>query len=252
MTIDLTALSAHFPPSAIEWRVGSTTGDKSKGMALAYLTARDVMDRLDDVCGPANWQDRYEFHGSRTVCYLSIRIGDDWVTKADGAGDSDVEAEKGAISDALKRCAVKWGIGRYLYDLESPWVEIEPAGRSFKIKKPEMDRLARLLENKAKPSPSNVTAIVKATAKAMDANEPETYITAAGFKRSKANRLPDTDASVTLAALKDAMSFAGDKTALRAWVAKQTEKIEELPDAHYDDFKLAFIDFDTALKGKAA
>lgn len=145
MPLDLAALAAPFPPAEIEWRVGSTTGDKSKGMALAYLTARHVMDRLDTVCGFANWQDRYEFHGTRTVCYLSIRIGDEWVTKADGAGDSDVEAEKGAISDALKRAAVKWGIGRYLYDLASPWVEIEPAGRSFKIKATEFARLEKLL-----------------------------------------------------------------------------------------------------------
>lgn len=94
-------------------------------MALAYIDARDVMERLDAVCGPANWQDRYEFHGARTVCYLSIRIDGEWITKADGAGDSDVEAEKGAISDALKRAAVKWGIGRYLYALDAPWVPCE-------------------------------------------------------------------------------------------------------------------------------
>lgn len=135
-------LAAAFPPENISWRVGSTTQDKKKGMALAFIDARDVMDRLDAVCGPENWQDRYEFHGPRTICYLSIRIGDEWITKADGAGDSDVEAEKGAISDALKRAAVKWGIGRYLYDLASPWVEIEQFGRSYRIKESEKRKLA--------------------------------------------------------------------------------------------------------------
>jgi hypothetical protein len=48
-----------------------------------------------------------------------------WVRKSDGAGETQVEGEKGAISDALKRAAVKWGIGRYLYDLDSPWVPCE-------------------------------------------------------------------------------------------------------------------------------
>lgn len=134
-----------FPPSEIEWRVGSTNGDKTQGLALAYLTARHVMERLDEVCGAENWQDRYEFHGARTVCYLSIRIGDEWITKADGAGDSDVEAEKGAISDALKRAAVKWGIGRYLYDLGNTWVEIEAAGRSFRIKRDQYAKLESAL-----------------------------------------------------------------------------------------------------------
>lgn len=120
--VDLVKLAAEFPKSAVSWRSQSLTKDGTKALALAYIDARDVMDRLDDVCGPENWQDRYEFHGPRTVCYLSIRIGGEWITKADGAGDSDVEAEKGAISDALKRAAVKWGVGRYLYALSSPWV----------------------------------------------------------------------------------------------------------------------------------
>lgn len=150
--MELADLHKPFPPNEIEWRVGSTTQDKKKGMALAYLTARHIMDRLDAVCGSANWQDRYEFHGARTICYLSIRVGDEWVTKADGAGDSDVEAEKGAISDALKRAAVKWGIGRYLYATESVWVEIEPAGKSFKIKQGEYAKLARSLGGTA-PAP---------------------------------------------------------------------------------------------------
>jgi hypothetical protein len=137
----LADLHKPFPAAEIEWRVGSTNGDKTSGLALAYLTARHVMDRLDAVCGSENWQDRYEFHGPRTVCYLSIRVGNEWVTKADGAGDSDVEAEKGAISDALKRAAVKWGIGRYLYDLGNIWVDVEPAGRSVRIKRDQYKKL---------------------------------------------------------------------------------------------------------------
>lgn len=124
-TEDLKQLFAEFPRDAISWRAQSMTKDGTKAMALAYIDARDVMDRLDDVCGSENWQDRYEFHGSRTICYLSIRVNGEWITKADGAGDSDVEAEKGAISDALKRSAVKWGIGRYLYNIVSPWVPCE-------------------------------------------------------------------------------------------------------------------------------
>lgn len=118
-------LAAEFPRSAVSWRAQTVTKDGTKALALAYIDARDVMDRLDEVCGPENWSDRYEFHGARTVCYLAIRVNDEWIVKADGAGDSDVEAEKGAISDALKRAAVKWGIGRYLYHIEAPWVPCE-------------------------------------------------------------------------------------------------------------------------------
>lgn len=134
-TEDLKLLFAEFPRDAVSWRAQSVTKDGTKALALAYIDARDVMDRLDDVCGTENWQDRYEFHGTRTICYLSIRVGDEWITKADGAGDSDVEAEKGAISDALKRAAVKWGIGRYLYHIVSPWVQCDSYETEYQGKK---------------------------------------------------------------------------------------------------------------------
>lgn len=83
------------------------------------------MERLDEVCGPENWQCKYTHAGQKTVCDIGICTDNGWVWKADGAGDSDIEAEKGALSDAFKRAAVRWGIGRYLYDLDSPWVPCE-------------------------------------------------------------------------------------------------------------------------------
>lgn len=167
--MNLQDLHSPFPVAEIEWRVGSTKSDKSAGLALAYLTARHVMERLDAVCGPENWQDRYEFHGPRTVCYLSVRVGGEWITKADGAGDSDVEAEKGAISDALKRAAVKWGIGRYLYDLGKIWVDLEPAGKSYRIKSDQYAKLERELHNRFGAGLKVVDAVTQPTEKAADA-----------------------------------------------------------------------------------
>lgn len=152
-----TRLKAPFPGDRISWRVGATKGDKSAGMALAYIDARDVMDRLDEVVGPENWQSRYPHANGKTVCEIDIYIeGRGWVTKSDGAGDTDHEAEKGALSDAFKRAAVRWGIGRYLYDLHSPWVEIEPSGpKSYKIKASELPKLKRLAAGAAAPVVSN-------------------------------------------------------------------------------------------------
>jgi hypothetical protein len=119
-------LCAPFETSQIEWRVGSTTQDKAKGMALAYINARTVMDRLDAVCGPDGWQaEHYPAGGERLACKIGVRLEGEWVWKSDGAGETDVEGEKGAFSSALKRAAVSWGIGRYLYDMESPWVELD-------------------------------------------------------------------------------------------------------------------------------
>lgn len=119
-------LSAPFPAGAIHWRAQTVTKDGTKALALAYIDARDVMDRLDAVAGPANWRDSYvETPKGRTICTLEIRIDGEWIAKSDGAGDTDVEGEKGSISDALKRAAVKWGIGRYLYALGNVWAPCE-------------------------------------------------------------------------------------------------------------------------------
>jgi hypothetical protein len=144
-------LAAPFPKDFIEWRVGSTNADKTKGLALAYIDARAVMDQLDRVCGPANWQCKYSHANGKTVCDLGILLethnGFEWVWKADGAGDTDFEAEKGALSDAFKRAGARWGIGRYLYDLPSKWVEIEQRGKTSVIKKEELGKLEHAYED---------------------------------------------------------------------------------------------------------
>ena len=159
MNVDFSKLAAPFPPDRISWRVGATNREKTKGMALAYIDSRDVQDRLDQVCGPAGWQCRYPHAGAKTVCEIGIKVGDEWIWKADGAGDSDVEAEKGALSDAFKRSAVKWGIGRYLYDCASPWIEIEAYGKSYKIKDSEYAKLRRSLGERAAPAAPAVAPV---------------------------------------------------------------------------------------------
>jgi len=133
------ALSEPFSPEAIDWRVGATNGEKTKGIALAYIQARPVMDRLDEVVGAENWTDTYTPIQDKNgtvgfICTLSLKIGSDWIAKTDGADTSDIEAIKGGISDAFKRAAVKWGIGRYLYDLPDIWVPVEARGKSFVLK----------------------------------------------------------------------------------------------------------------------
>lgn len=155
-------LAAPFDPSEIDWRVGSTNQDKTKGMALAYIDARAVMDRLDTIVGPAGWQCRYVMGEGKTVCELSVKCDGEWVTKSDGAGNTDFEAEKGALSDAFKRAAVRWGIGRYLYNLASPWVPIEAKGKSHFITaegKRTLDALLRgQKQTQAPPQPAATQA----------------------------------------------------------------------------------------------
>jgi hypothetical protein len=99
---------------------GAITKDKTKALALAYVDARTVMNRLDRVLGVAGWRGHYQTLGNGAVrCILSIRLGDEWIAKEDVGGLSDQEDEgdrtKAAHSDGLKGAAVKFGVGRYLY-----------------------------------------------------------------------------------------------------------------------------------------
>ena len=103
------ALKRPFEPAKLKWRKGPG------GKELVYITARDVMDRLDQVVGFYGWETSYHEVMGRVVCKLSVKVNGNTVTKCDGADDTAIEGAKGALSDALKRAAVQFGIGRYLY-----------------------------------------------------------------------------------------------------------------------------------------
>jgi hypothetical protein len=153
--IDLSKLAAPFSDDQLDWRP-TASGKNSKGpwaMLGAYVDARAVQDRLDAVCGAGNWQDTYTHIAGKdgdtqgVVCRLSIRIGGEWVYKEDGSEPTNIEGFKGAISKALVRAASKWGIGRYLYNLDSIFAEIVAKGTPDakyakihdKVKKEDLD-----------------------------------------------------------------------------------------------------------------
>lgn len=119
-------LAAEFPRDAIHWRALTMAQSGNKALAVGYMDARDVQDRLDQVCTPAGWRDSYvETGNGRVIATIEILIDGQWIGKSDGAGDTAVEGAKGAMSDAFKRAAVKWGVGRYLYRLPSVWAPCE-------------------------------------------------------------------------------------------------------------------------------
>lgn len=123
---DLPKLAAKFPQKDIHWRAQTVTRDGKKALALAYIDARDVMDRLDEVCGPEGWQTRHkDVGGGKLACEIGIHVDGEWIWKSDGAGATDVEGDKGAFSDSLKRAAVGWGVARYLYDMGNTYVPCE-------------------------------------------------------------------------------------------------------------------------------
>lgn len=112
-----------------QWKMQTGRKGDEKGICVAYIDARDCMKILDDVVGPENWQDQYRFDNGKLIAGVGVKVGNEWIWKFDTGSESDMEADKGAFSDAFKRACVKWGIGRFLYDMEIKWVKLNPMGQ---------------------------------------------------------------------------------------------------------------------------
>ena len=133
-------LTAPFPADAVHWIPLSVKGNRA--LAAAYLDARAIMQRLDSVFGVGGWKDAYQLvNGGSVVCTLSVKVEGEWVEKTDVGSPSeqpdDGDKLKAAFSDALKRAAVKLGVGRYLYRLPRQWVDYDPTKKQF-VKLPQL------------------------------------------------------------------------------------------------------------------
>lgn len=179
--IDFGKLSEPFPALDVEWRVQSC-GEKDGrfwAIVIPYIQNRAIMDRLDAVCGPASWRNEYtKGPEGGILCGLSIKNDGEWVTKWDGAANTEVKEGgkldddtniKGGLSASMKRAGVQWGIGRYLYNLEASFADIGEGGRyrgktkegkAFKWNPPTLPAWAL---PKGSPDPANEFVTLKGT-----------------------------------------------------------------------------------------
>ena len=167
-------MTAELDHADIRWRVSNTwdKGDTKWGMLVGYIDARTAMDALDTL-DPA-WS---AVHGTPIIvgseligvpCAITVN----GVTRSDVGMPSSQEPIKGAYSDALKRAAVHFGIGRELYEL--PKIAVECTVVNGKVRGPkalptyrkgrwEIDRAVgwvkyeREPEEPAKPAPAQRT-----------------------------------------------------------------------------------------------
>lgn len=110
-------------PIPYSWRVQSRNKDKTKAFCSAYIDARDVMRVLDEHCV---WQVQYQEINGFIFAGIGITIDGEQYWRwdcgqrvEDNPNDQMYDqAGKSASSDAFKRAAVMWGIGRFLYDLD--------------------------------------------------------------------------------------------------------------------------------------
>lgn len=127
-------LSLPFKETEIKFKPQIVKGNRA--MALTYVDVRVIMERLDDVLGFENWQDDYEILADNSVmCKLSIRVAGEWIMRKDVGSPSEQpdngDRLKAAVSDSLKRAAVKYGVGRYLYRLPQTWCDYDATKKQF-------------------------------------------------------------------------------------------------------------------------
>ena len=106
-----------------KWRVQSCSKNYKSAQCVAYIDARQVANLLDEVCSPENWQVDYKTINNLLFAGIGINIGGEWVWKWDTGSESNIEKDKGHVSDAFKRAGVQWGIGRFLYELDIQYVD---------------------------------------------------------------------------------------------------------------------------------
>lgn len=161
------SLSEPFDPREVKFKPQSVKGNRA--LALAYVDVRVIQDRLDRVLGVEGWQDEYQLLPDGSVmCKLQLLIDGKWITKSDVGSPSEQpdggDRLKAAFSDALKRAAVKFGIGRYLYRLPASWVDYDSAKKQF-VSTPQLPAFA-LPRPPAVPTPAPAPAPAKQSAAA--------------------------------------------------------------------------------------
>ncbi len=138
-----------FTPQAVKFKVQSAwpKENPNTGLIVAYIDARLVVERLN-LLVPDLWFDEYQQSDSRMVCRLTV----DGITRQDvGEG-----VGKGLFSDALKRAAVKFGIGvsayavpKLILNVSDGTVEQKTAsGKKTLVLTPKGERSVRALYEK--------------------------------------------------------------------------------------------------------
>lgn len=131
----LHALARRFHPDDLAWKPVGVIRGQDRARVVPYVTNRAIMDRLDQICGPENWRNEYlPGPNGGLLCGLSIRLvredgSSEWVTKWDGAENTNIEPVKGGLSASMRRAAVQWGIGRYLYRMPPVYAPVDEKGR---------------------------------------------------------------------------------------------------------------------------
>ena len=144
----LAELEVPFPVDQVLWRVTNTANNRTRGQVVPYADPRAYTDRLNALVSPQGWTRSYETvtmnNITRTKRNAEIVTGKILVTckvTIDGLGTHSGTGEEWADEDnamtaaeaqAFKRALSCFGLGRYFYDFDAPWVDIDDKSRPKK------------------------------------------------------------------------------------------------------------------------
>jgi hypothetical protein len=138
----LAQLAEPFAESEIKWRVTHTSRDGKRGAVKPYADPRAYQDRLNKVLTTAGWTNKYDVCALTNItrnksrdrevnsgkvlatCVVTIIGIGDHSGSGEGWADEDF-AMTGADAQAFKRACSSFGLGRYLYDIEEQWVDLD-------------------------------------------------------------------------------------------------------------------------------
>jgi len=151
------ALEVPFDPSEIKWRVTATStqqtkrGPQKRGQVVAYADQRAYTDRLNAIFGEWGWTRNYDVQvaqnferkssSDKTPTAISAKVvvvsrvtihqlgthtgvGEEWA--------DDENAATRAEAQSFKRACACFGLGRYLYDVDKVWVDLDQYNRPIK------------------------------------------------------------------------------------------------------------------------
>jgi hypothetical protein len=137
----LAELEVPFAPEQVQWRVTNTAKGRNRGHVVPYADPRAYTDRLNTLFAPRGWTRDYhvETMGNITrikggqniisgkilvTCTVTIiglwshsGTGEEWADEPNGLTSADAQSFKRA-------CAV-FGLGRYLYEFQGSWVDLD-------------------------------------------------------------------------------------------------------------------------------
>lgn len=117
----LEVLSKPFDSKTLGVRVLTVNKTKTAALLACYLSHTDVYTRIEKV-DPAWSSTIMGVQMGAKTCFVWVALTILGVTRANMGEGEDL---KSATSDAIKRAAMLFGIGRYLYDAEPVWVDYD-------------------------------------------------------------------------------------------------------------------------------